>query len=97
MRETLSDFEALDTQPYGINNGDAASHQSFIDELDLTFDLLVDEGLEVAAAYDALKPEGDRIQRTVVIVGKNGKIIFRAQGAPPPGELLTAISNADDS
>lgn len=97
MRETLSDFEALDTQPYGINNGDAASHQSFIDELDLTFDLLVDEGLEVAAAYDALKSEGDRIQRTVVIVGKNGKIIFRAQGAPPPGELLTAISNADDS
>jgi peroxiredoxin len=97
VRETLSDFQALDTQPYGINNGDAASHQSFIDELDLTFDLLVDDGLEVAAAYDALKPEGDRIQRTVVIVGKNGQVIFRAQGAPPPGELLAAISKAEDT
>ena len=97
MRETLSDFQALDTQPYGINNGDAASHQSFIDELDLNFDLLVDEGLEVAGAYDALKPEGGRIQRTVVVVGKNGKVVFRAQGAPPPSEILTAISSIEDS
>lgn len=96
MRETLADFRSLDTEPFGINNGDAASHQRFIDELDLTFDLLVDDGLEVAAAYDSLKPEGDRIQRTVVIVGKNGKIIFRAQGAPPPGELLREISQAAD-
>ena len=97
MGETLPEFQKLDTQPYGINNGDAASHQRFIDKLDLDFDLLVDDGLEVAAAYDALKPEGNRIQRTVVIVGKNGKVIFRAQGAPPPGELLAAISSAEDS
>lgn len=96
MRETLSDFQQLDTQPYGINNGDAASHQRFIDQLDLNFDLLVDEGLAVAAAYDALKPEGNRIQRTVVIVGRNGNVIFRAQGAPPPSEMLAAIMAADD-
>ena len=97
MRETLADFRARDTEPFGINGGDAESHQRFIDELDLTFDLLVDEGLAVAEAYDALKPEGDRIQRTVVIVGKNGKIIFRAQGAPPPSELLEAIDAANDA
>jgi thioredoxin-dependent peroxiredoxin len=96
VRETLADFQALDTQPYGINPGSAESHQKFIDELDLTFDLLVDEGLAVAKAYDVLKPEGG-IQRTVVIVGKNGRIIFRAQGAPPPAELLSAISAADDA
>lgn len=96
VRETLADFHALDTEPYGVNDGGAASHQAFIDELGLPFDLLIDDGLKVAAAYDALKPEGDRILRTVIIVGKNGKIIFRAQGAPPPGELLTAISKAND-
>jgi peroxiredoxin len=64
--------------------------------LSLKFDLLVDDGLGVAAAYGALRPEGGRIQRTVVIVGKNGKVIYWAQGAPPPGELLSAIAAAHD-
>ena len=69
----------------------------------LPFDLLVDEGLRVADAYDALKTEGtlikrkiQRISRTVVIVGKDGRIIFRAAGAPPPGELLGGDRNAKD-
>ncbi|MCC6792608.1 MAG: redoxin domain-containing protein, partial [Thermomicrobiales bacterium] len=96
IQEVLSDFESADTQPFGVNEGDAASHQQFIDELDITFDLLVDEDLKVSAAYDALKPEGGRILRHVVIVGKNGKIIFRAQGAPAPNELLAAIAAAND-
>ncbi len=92
----MADFESLDTIPVGVNPGSAESHQRFIDELSLPFDLLIDDGLIVAAAYDALKPEGGRIQRTVVIVGKNGKVIFRAQGAPPPAELLAAIAKAKD-
>ena len=97
MRETLSEFHALDTEVFGVNQADAASHQKFIDELELPFDLLIDEGLAVAKAYDALKPEGGRIQRAVVIVGKNGKIIYRAQGAPPPAELLKEIAAANDA
>jgi len=96
VRATLDEFHALDTQPLGINPGSAESHRQFIDQLDLTFDLLVDEGLAVAEAYGVLKPEGG-IRRTVVIVGKNGKIISRAEGAPPPAELLSAISAADDA
>jgi thioredoxin-dependent peroxiredoxin len=97
LRDTLAEFHALDTDPYGVNEGDAASHQQFIDELDLPFDLLVDEGLKVSTAYAALKPEGNRILRTVVVIGKDGKIIFRAQGAPSPEELLSAISTAKDA
>jgi thioredoxin-dependent peroxiredoxin len=103
VSETIADFRALDTEPYGVNEGDAASHQAFIDQLKLPFDLLIDEGLRVADAYDALKTEGtvvvrklQRISRTVVIVGKDGRIIFRAAGAPPPGELLNVIASATD-
>jgi thioredoxin-dependent peroxiredoxin len=103
VRETIEDFRAADTEPYGINEGDAASHQRFIDHLKLPFDLLVDEGLRVADSYDALKTEGtlvkrklQRISRTVVIVGKDGHILFRAAGAPPPGELLAVVQNAQD-
>lgn len=97
VRETYSDFQSLDTAVFGINEADATSHQQFIDQLDLPFDLLIDDGFGVATAYDALKPEGGRIQRTVVIVGKNGKIIYRVQGAPPPADLLAAIRSANDT
>ena len=97
LRDTIADFEAVDTIPYGVNEGSAESHQQFIDELDLPFDLLVDEGLAVSTAYNALKPEGGRILRTVVVIGKDGKILFREQGSPAPGVLLSAIAKASDS
>ena len=96
MRDAIADFRALDTEPFGVNEADAASHQAFIDAFDFPFDLLIDEGLEVARAYGALKPEGNRINRTVVIVGKDGRVLFRAAGAPPPTELLEAIRAAND-
>lgn len=103
MSETIADFQALDTETFGVNEANAESHQKFIDQLNLPFDLLIDEDLKVADAYNALKTEGtvivrklQRIARTVVIVGKNGRIIFRAAGAPPPTELLAVIASADD-
>jgi peroxiredoxin len=96
VRDAVDSFRALDTEPYGVNPADAASHQAFIDELDLPFDLLVDEGLHVARAYDAVKPDRPSINRTVVVVGKDGRIIFRAAGAPPPEEIIAAIAEAQD-
>ena len=97
MRETIDEFGALDTDVYGVNGGSAESHARFIDELMLPFDLLVDEGLGVAEAYGATKSEGRRIDRTVVIVGKDGKILFRQKGAPPPDLLLRVLASADDA
>jgi peroxiredoxin len=96
VRDAVDSFRALDTEPYGVNPADAASHQAFIDELDLPFDLLVDEGLHVARAYGAVKPDRPSINRTVVVVGKDGRIIFRAAGAPPPEEIIAAIAEAQD-
>jgi peroxiredoxin len=96
VRDAVDSFRAHDTEPYGVNQADAASHQAFIDELELPFDLLVDEGLHVARAYDAVKPDRPSINRTVVVVGKDGRIIFRAAGAPPPEEIIAAIAEAQD-
>jgi hypothetical protein len=50
----------------------------------------------VAGAYDALKPDGKGISRTVVVIGKDGRIIYRAAGAPSPEEIIAAIVEADD-
>jgi hypothetical protein len=32
----------------------------------------------------------------VVIVGKDGRVVFRAAGAPPPAEMLAVIAAAKD-
>ena len=32
MRGAVDAFRAIDTEPYGVNEADAASHQAFIDE-----------------------------------------------------------------
>jgi len=96
VRGAIDAFRAIDTEPYGVNQADAASHLAFIEEQELPFDLLIDEGLQVARAYDTVKPEGTSISRTVVVVGKDGRIIYRAAGAPPPEEIIAAIVEADD-
>ena len=88
-------FEAAGAVPVGVNGADAASHLAFIDAFSFPFDLLVDEGLAVTSAYGALKPDGTGIQRTVVAVGKDGRIVFWQQGAPPPAVILAAIQAAD--
>jgi peroxiredoxin Q/BCP len=96
LGESIDYFRALDTEPYGVNEADAASHQRFIDELNLPFDLLIDEQFEVADAYGCLRETQRMNARTVIIVGKNGKVIYREAGSPEPAALLDAISTADD-
>lgn len=97
MGATVDDFRRLDTEPYGVNPDDAESHQAFIAAKGFPFDLLVDEDRRVATAYGAVKPDGSGIQRTVVVVGKDGRVVYRAAGAPPPADLLAAIAAAGDT
>lgn len=89
-------FHELNTVVFGVNPGDAESHLGFIDHLTLPFDLLVDEGSAIATAYGTLKEDGSGIQRTVIAIGRDGNVIFREQGAPPPGNIANAIANAND-
>ena len=95
MRDAIEELRADGVEPYGVNEADAESHRAFIDAWGFPFDLLVDEGLAVARSYGALRPEGDRINRTVVVVGKDGRILYRAEGAPAPHEVLAAIREAN--
>jgi len=93
----MEDFTALDTIPFGVNEAEADSHQVFLDQLNIPFDLLVDRDFTVSKAYGAKEDEKETISRTVVVVGKNGKVIFRATGAPPASEILKEIAKAKDT
>lgn len=57
----------------------------------------------MARGYGALKPVpgqpsvlSDQINRTVYIVGKDGTVIYRANGIPTTDELLNTIRHAGD-
>lgn len=75
----------------------------FKEHLKLPFELLVDEGLNAAREYGALREAPgqpgvyeNKILRTVFIVGKDGTIIYRAGGIPSTDELLNTIRHAGD-
>ena len=90
-------YEALNTVCFGVNQADAASHLRFIKDQDLKIDLLIDEDFAVSESYGCMREGVVRMNtRTVLIVGKNGKVIYRAPGSPPLEELLDAISRASD-
>jgi peroxiredoxin Q/BCP len=75
-------------QPFGVNPATAESHRTYADKMKFNFPLLSDPDRSVAGAYGALKPEGQGIQRSVVLVGKDGKVLFAARGAPGAAEIL---------
>ena len=79
---------------YGLNNGGAASHQRFIEKHNLTAPLLVDSGLSVAAAYDAVISLGliRFINRTVVGIARDGTIALYKRGTPSTDEIIGALA-----
>lgn len=97
VRKNIRHLRGVGIEPMGVNSGDAESHRAFREAHALNFPLLVDEGSDVARMYGAIKDDGEGIQRAVVIVGKNGKIIFAEQGAPPWQRVLSVMRTTDDT
>lgn len=96
VRKNITHIRRAGIEPVGVNPGSAESHEKFREAHALNFELLVDEGAEVARAYGAIKPEGEGILRSVFVVGKNGKIIYAAEGKPAWQVILNAIRDVDD-
>jgi len=83
-------FKSLNTETIASNPGSLNSHDSFCEKEGYQFPILVDAEKTMAAAYQALKPEGG-IQRTVYIIDGQGIIRFAQQGMPTDEELAEAI------
>jgi peroxiredoxin Q/BCP len=96
IRRNIEHLRGASIEPVGVNPGDAETHERFREAHALNFDLLVDENAEVAKAYGAIKPEGEGIQRSVIIVGRNGKVIFAQEGAPTWQQILNALRDVVD-
>jgi thioredoxin-dependent peroxiredoxin len=96
VRKNIEHMRKAGLEPVGVNPGDAETHLRFREAHALNFELLVDEGSEVAKAYGSIKPEGEGILRSVVVVGRNGKVIFAQEGAPAWQQVLNATRDMSE-
>lgn len=97
VRRNIRHLREAAIEPMGVNPDDAESHRAFREAHALNFPLLVDEGARVAQLYGAIKDDGESIQRSVVIVGKDSKVIFAEHGAPPWQRILSVMRTTDDT
>ncbi len=91
MRDEIDTYRAKNVQPFGVNPASVSSHQKYAQKFEFPFPLLSDLEREVTGAYGALKDDGMRIQRSVVLIEQDGKVLFAARGAPGPEVSLKAL------
>ncbi len=93
VRDDAARYAGAGITVWGVNNGSAQSHQGFIAKHGFSAPLLVDADFEVAKRYDAVLGLGPLrfVNRTVVAVGRDGKIAFYKRGSPSTEEILVAL------
>lgn len=91
IQRHIDQFRKAGIEPFGVSADDAESHRKFCAEHGFDFELLVDPDLEVAKAYGAVKADAPGIERSVVIVGRDGTVIFAEHGAPPWTQIWNAL------
>jgi peroxiredoxin Q/BCP len=98
-RDDRAAYAAAGVAVFGINGDDAASHERFIAKHGLTMPLLIDRGLAVAKAYDAVLGFGPLkiANRTVVGIDRSGTIVFYQRGTPATKTILAAFDHPTPS
>ena len=91
MRDDLPLYESARIRPFGVNPAPAESHTGYAERLRLPFPLLSDPDLAVARAYGAMRPDGVSIARSVVLIGRDGNILYSQAGAPGAEIVLEAL------
>jgi peroxiredoxin Q/BCP len=91
VRDEIEKFKQAGVQPFGVNFAGVDSHERYALKLKLPFPLLSDPGREACAAYGALKADGQKIQRSVVLIDRGGEVLFAARGAPGANEVLAVL------
>jgi peroxiredoxin Q/BCP len=87
FRDAWPDMRGLNTVAFGINPQSAESHREFREKHQFPFPLLVDAEQHVAALYNS---DGGMVNRTVYLIGPDGKIRYARRGMPQPREVLAA-------
>ena len=91
MRDDLPLFTSHQIRPFGVNPASAESHAGYAARLRLPFPLLSDPDLDIARAYGALRPDGLTISRSVVVIERDGSVVYSQAGSPGAAIVLEAL------
>ena len=91
MRDDQPEYTRHRVRPFGVNPAPVESHAGYAERLRLTFPLLSDPGLGIARAYGALRPDGQTIARSVVLIGQDGLVAYSQAGSPGADIVLEAL------
>jgi peroxiredoxin Q/BCP len=91
VRDEIGKYRNANVRPFGVNFAGIESHRRYAEKLKLPFPLLSDPEREAIGAFGALKKDGKKIQRTVVLVDQDGTVLFAARGMPGADESLKSI------
>lgn len=94
MRDEIGKFRASGVRVFGVNPASAESHAGYAARLRLPFPLLSDPGLAVSRAYGAVRPDGDSIARSVVLVDQDGTVRYSQAGAPGADIVLESLRSS---
>jgi thioredoxin-dependent peroxiredoxin len=85
LRDSWQSIRSRNAVVFGVNPGNAASHDKFVQKHSLPFPLLVDEKQQTAKLYNA---SGLFVRRTVYLIDPEGVIRFAERGSPKPAQVL---------
>lgn len=91
MRDEIDRFVAAGIRPLGVNPASAAAHAGYAARLRLPFTLLGDPGLVTARAYGAVRPDGNGVARSVVLVGRDARVRYAQHGAPTLAMIMEGM------
>ena len=91
MRDEQSKYAKQHVTTLGMNPASVASHEKYSEGFAFNFPLVSDPDRSAARAFNALKPDGKGILRTVYLIGKDGKVLFGQRGAPAAEAILAAL------
>ena len=91
MRDEQTKYQAKGVTTLGVNPASVPDHEKYVAKFRFNFRLLADTEREAARGYQALKPDGKGILRTVYLVGRDGKVLFGKRGAPGAAEVLAVL------
>jgi peroxiredoxin len=91
VRDDLPRFQSHGIQPFGVNPASTESHAGYAARLRLPFPLLSDSGLAITREYGAVRPDESSVARSVVLIERDGTVIYSQAGAPGADMILHAV------
>lgn len=97
IRDSYAELTAAGAVAFGLNSLGERSHRRFAERHRFPFPLLVDAGSRVARKYGTALGWGpfSMTNRSVYVVGADGRIIFAEIGKPSPKRILAALRSAE--